>query len=296
MEVKSLSQLPDATIKKKIGQPNKIESTTDYARFTFKKGNRPVRLRVVSLITAIQKHNQLSDYPILVSERQDGKLEIADGQHRFEAAKALKVPIFFIRSRQQITIEQIAAANQLQKSWSMYDWLESWIGRGNEEYRTLKQFIDTFRLPVSVGVEIIGRSYGGNANENFKEGRFKVENLKFGQTVAHVLGTLRGHVPVADLRLVRAIVRVLKLKGISIDRLIKKLVAHSSMFERQATWMKYVEMIERVYNKNANTGDRLSMVFEVDQMEREKRSNKVSNGNLTRSKNKREKEQQQAAA
>src|SRR5262245_19806840 len=118
MEVKSLENLPDS-IKKKIGQPNKIESTTNYERFVFKKGNRPVRGRVVTLINAIQNHNQLAEYPILVSERQDGKFEIADGQHRFEAARALKVPISFIRSRHQISIEMIAAANQLQKSWSM---------------------------------------------------------------------------------------------------------------------------------------------------------------------------------
>lgn len=281
-EIKSLSHLPADSIKKRIGQPSKIHSTTQYGAFVFKKGNRPVRGRVVSLIAAIEKHNQLAEYPILVSERQDGKLEIADGQHRFEAAKALKVPIFYIVSRQQITIEQIAAANQLQQSWSMYDWLESWIGRGNEEYRTLKQFCDTFRLPVSVGVEVIGRSYGGNMNEAFKHGKFKITDLPFGQTVGHVLGALRGHIPVADLRLVRAIVRVLKVQGVSIDRLIKKLVAHSAMFERQASWMKYVEMIERCYNRNVALDERLSVVFAVDQNERAKRSETVAKGNKNR--------------
>lgn len=291
MEVKSLQNLPDS-IKKKIGQPSKIESTTRYDRFIFKKGNRPVRKRVVSLISAIEQHNQLAEYPILVSERNDGKLEIADGQHRYEAARALKVPIFFIRSRHPITIEQIAAANQLQKSWSLADWMESWIGRGNEEYRTLKEFSDTFRLPITVGLEIIGRTYGGNSCDSFKQGNFKVTDLAFGQTVGHVLGALRGHLPVADLRLVRAIVRVLRVRNISIDRLVKKLVSHSSMFERQATWMKYVELIERLYNKNVQTGDRLSLVFEVDQNERLKKSETIAKGNRSR----KVKEQERKAA
>jgi hypothetical protein len=283
MEIKSLDEIPES-IKRKVGQPNKIESTKQYDRFVFKRGNRPVRRRVVSLITAIEKHNQLAEYPILVSEREDGKLEIGDGQHRFEAAKALKVPIFYIKSRQALSIEQIAAANQLQKSWSLADWLESWIGRGNQQYQTLKEFGDTFRLPLTVSMEILGRSYGGNQNEVFKQGKFKIENLAFAQTVAHVLGALRGHLPVSDLRLVRALIRVLKIRTISIDRLIKKLVAHASMFERQATWMKYVELIERLYNKNVHTSDRLSVVFEVDQLERQKRSDKARKGNETRRK------------
>lgn len=281
MEVKTLQDLPES-IKKKVGQPNKLESTRNYDRFVFKKGNRPVRGRVVSLIKAIHKHNQLAEYPILVSERDDGKLEIADGQHRFEAARALKVPIFFLKSRQPITIEMIASANQLQQSWNMYDWMESWVARGNEDYRQLKQFTDTFRLPVSVGIEILGRSYGGSMNDIFKGGRFKVVDLAFGQTVAHTLGALKPHLPVADLRLVRALIRVLKVKKVSIDRLIKKLVAHCSMFERQATWMKYVELIERIYNKNVHLEERLSIVFEVDQLERAKRSDTVAKGNKSR--------------
>lgn len=290
-EVKSLQELPAESIKKKIGQPNPIQSTRQYDRFVFKRGNRPIRKRVITLIAAIEKHNQLQEYPILVSERNDGKLEIADGQHRFEAAKALKVPIFYIRSRQQITIEQIAAANQLQHSWSMKDWLDSWIARGNEEYRRLKEFSDTFRLPVTVAVEIIGRPYGGNAAEQFKLGKFKVVDMQFGQTVAHTISALRGHLPTSDLRLVRAIIRVLRVKNISIDRLIKKLVAHASMFERQATWMKYVELIERLYNKNVHFEDRLSVVFEVDQSERLRRSDKVSRGNKAR----KQQEEQKAA-
>jgi ParB/Sulfiredoxin domain len=280
--VKSLQELPES-FKTKIGQPNRVESTKQYDRFVFKRGNRPVRKRVISLIAAIEKHNQLAEYPILVSERNDGKLEIADGQHRFEAARALKVPIFFIRSRQQITIEQIAAANQLQKQWSMADWMESWAARGYEDYGKLKGFCENFRLPITVGMEVIGRSYGGNANDAFKSGKFKVENLAFGQLVAHTLGALRSHVPTSDLRLVRAIVKVLKIPEISIDRLVKKLVAHSGMFERQATWVKYVEMIEACYNKHVQTHERASIVFTVDQMERKKRSAKVSKSNLARS-------------
>jgi hypothetical protein len=138
MEIKSLNQLPDETIRRRTGQPSKVESTKDYDRFVFKRGNRPVRRRVVNLMLAIEKHNQLTEYPILVSERADGKLEIADGQHRFEAAKALKVPVFYIKSRQPLTIEQIANANQLQKGWSPYDWLDSWIARGNQEYQDLE--------------------------------------------------------------------------------------------------------------------------------------------------------------
>ena len=284
-EIKSLK---DPRLLRRVGRPCPVESSMNYDRFVFKKGNRPVRGRVINLIAAIEKKNQLSIYPITVSELGDGKLEIADGQHRFEAARALKVPIFFIRSRQPITIEEIASANQQQKSWNMADWMESWIARGNKDYQVLKEFCDTFRLPITVSMEIIGRTYGGEQNTSFKSGKFQVSNLQFGQTVGHTLGALRGHVPVADLRLVRAIVKVLKVEGVSIDRLIKKLVSHASMFERQGTWMKYVELIEKLYNSHVSTQDRLSLVFAVDQMDRQKRSKGVSNGNKTKAKQRQE--------
>src|SRR5262245_61365749 len=159
-------------------QPNKIESTNNYEKFVFKTGTRPVRGRVNRLIEAMNKHNELQDYPILVSSI-NGHLEIADGQHRFVAAKALDLPIFYIRSRQEMSIEEIAAANALQKSWNMYDWMESWIGRGNEEYQKLKKFCETFQLPVTVGMEILGRTYSGAHSKAFRGGKFSVHNLRF---------------------------------------------------------------------------------------------------------------------
>ena len=122
----------------------------------------------------------------------------------------------------------------------------------------------------------------------FRKGEFKAQDMRFAQVVGHVLGALRGHVPVADLRLVRALIRVLRIKGVNIDRLIKKLCHHASMFERQATWVKYVEMIERIYNRNVTTSERLSVVFEVDKAERAKRAESAHKAHRTKAKKRNE--------
>jgi hypothetical protein len=266
---------------KQTMQPNKIESTTNYDKFILKTGNRPVRNRVATLMAAMKNHNQLQEYPILVSG-VNGHLEIADGQHRFTAAKALGLPIFYIRSREPVSIEQIAAANDIQKSWSLKDWLESWVARDGKDYLVLKRFCETFKLPVSVGLEVIGPAWGGSQLRIFKDGAFKVKDLKFGQLVGHVIGALRGHLPKSDLRLIRALVKVLRVPGVNMDRLIKKISKRGSAFPPQATWMKYVELIEEIYNERVGLNQRLSLVFQVDKMERIRRSEHSKKANQTR--------------
>jgi hypothetical protein len=162
--------------------------------------------------------------------------------------------------------------------------MDSWIGRGTDgaEYRKLKQFCETFRVPVTVAMELLGNAYSGEQMVAFRAGKFKCSDMQFAQMVGHVLGALRGHIPVADLRLVRALIKVLRLPEINIDRLIKKIAAHSSMFERQSTWLKYVEMLESIYNKKVRVSERLSITFEVDKMERKRRSEVVSRGNKSK--------------
>ena len=66
-------------------------------------------------------------------------------------------------------------------------------------------------------------------------------------------------------------------------------IVHASMFERQVTWMKYVEMIEKIYNKHVHTHERVSVVFEVDQMERQRRSHTAVKSNATRRERREEK-------
>jgi len=68
----------------------KIFYTTDYSKFNTLAGNRQVNIAHVKKLESSFDEEYLIS-PILVNE----KFQIIDGQHRFEAAKNLKLPIYY---------------------------------------------------------------------------------------------------------------------------------------------------------------------------------------------------------
>ena len=76
---------------------NQVNSTNDYLKFKTLKGNRNVnKLHVRRLKESFKEAYLLS--PIIVNQN----FEIIDGQHRFEAAKSMELPINFIICNFQI--------------------------------------------------------------------------------------------------------------------------------------------------------------------------------------------------
>lgn len=74
---------------------NRIYVTTDYSAFVKDADNREVRLMTRKrLLDSMKKYGCMSEFPIVVTECRDtGKLIIKDGQHRFESAKRLGLPV-----------------------------------------------------------------------------------------------------------------------------------------------------------------------------------------------------------
>ncbi|MEK6878376.1 MAG: ParB/Srx family N-terminal domain-containing protein, partial [Nanoarchaeota archaeon] len=71
----------------------KIEKTTDYKMFKKLKGNRNIyKPHLNGLIQSIQEENLLQYNPITINS----DMEIVDGQHRLEAAKILKLDIYYL--------------------------------------------------------------------------------------------------------------------------------------------------------------------------------------------------------
>ena len=72
-----------------------VSTTTNYSRFSFAPGNRPVPERLTELAHSVDEINLLSYFPIVVC-RYQGKLYILDGQHRFTLCRDRKIPVTFI--------------------------------------------------------------------------------------------------------------------------------------------------------------------------------------------------------
>ena len=96
-----------------------MNQTTDYSLFKDVSSNRDVdRKHVKKLVNSIREKNLLEVNPIIVNE----KLEVLDGQHRLEAAKQLKVPIYYVISS-DVTHNDISRLNSNKKNWLLMDYI-----------------------------------------------------------------------------------------------------------------------------------------------------------------------------
>jgi hypothetical protein len=247
---------------------NKVLSTTNYSRFKFMDGNRPVNHRVKKLIKSIKRKNMLAQYPIVCTKNGDGRLYICDGQHRYTAAMELKLPIFYIETK-GVTIEDVACTNSAQAKWTPRDFIQSFATLGNQDYVTLQEFIDEFGLPPSTSAALLCGSLGGGGDSSefgIADGSFKVKDAAFARRVAAALLSLHSFPSYKDRGFVIAIARLMQTRQFQFARFTSKLEHQSTKLVKCATWIQYVEIIEDIYNWKTRADDMVPLVINVKKL------------------------------
>lgn len=245
---------------------SKIQSTTNYSRFQFMDGNRPINNgRVKKLIRSIKRKNLLQSFPIVCQKNGTG-LYVMDGQHRLTAAEQLKLPIFFVEAK-NLEISDMAATNSAQKGWNSRDFVSSFADRGNPHYIKLRNFMDEHGMTVSNAANILSghwRESGGSCHTKIVTGTFQVSNEEFANRVASAVRAVAVHFPPAkDRGFVIALARLLPVKGFAITRFVQKLEHQSSKLVKCASWLQYVELIEEIYNWKCRADDIVALSIEV---------------------------------
>lgn len=112
-------------------QPYNIRSTKNYRAFNRIEGNRTVRpTHVKKLQEAIKLDPSTIQYnPILVNER----MEIIDGQHRFEAIRNLELTVYYVQVR-GLKLEDVQKFNSVAKQWQPVDYAKAFSELGNLNY------------------------------------------------------------------------------------------------------------------------------------------------------------------
>lgn len=126
---------------------NLVKSSITYDRFKLLPGNRDMTPgHIKRLMRAIQEHPEILEaQPILVNE----KMQIIDGQHRFEAAKGLGLPIYYVVVP-GIGIEVARSLNVMQRKWEPIDFARSYAASGNENYRIYIKIREQYNLPHNI--------------------------------------------------------------------------------------------------------------------------------------------------
>lgn len=222
-----------------------IYSSTDYSEFVKDHANRTVRSNP-RLRDSMRKYGWLDAFPMLVVMR-NGKKVIKDGQHRNDIAQTLKIPIkYVILEEDGIQASEISVG----LSWSLSDYVNSFIERGHEQYKRLKSFKDETGLSIGTCADLLyGKCSTAGAGSVVKSGNFKVKNEPQARAVVSVINAAEKTVKWArSQRFVSAITYAVIHAGIDVGVLCDRIRSQPGRLVLQPTTMDFISMIEDIYN------------------------------------------------
>jgi hypothetical protein len=239
-----------------------VLSTTDYSIFKLNESNRSVKQKFVeTLKKSISDNNLLRFRPIVV----DTYMNVLDGQHRLEAAKQLKIPIYY-QIQPQLGIKDIIAINT-QLNWRMEDFFNFFCKEAYPEYLKLKKFMDTYHYTLSEGLAILNlspKNGSGLHNSIFKQGKFvfpsdeipeiqeKIESIeKIKSYLKRHSKTMKLHV--TQPLFIKALIAFFACRSMDPEIFFKKLQYNLDLMRPCRTLALYVELFRDIYNwKNKN--------------------------------------------
>lgn len=242
---------------------NQVFATTDYKKFRILKGNRSVnKLHVRRLKESFKESYLLS--PIIVNEN----LEIIDGQHRFEAAKEMNLPVHFIIC-EDYSLKEVQLLNTNMKNWKKEDYLNAFCDLGYPEYLKFRQFMNEYPdFAISSAETILTDSLSGGykntrskdlvnvINKNgsysikyFQEGDLVIPDYKKSTENAEKILMIKPYYDGFNRSVfVRAMVGIFKVEDYSHSKFLERLKANPSVLQHCSNVTQYKLLIEDIYN------------------------------------------------
>ena len=246
--------------------------TKDWKSLQFLEDNRDIDDGAVKrLAESIKKFGQLQ--PIVINE----KWEVIEGQHRVRACKLLGIPVLYVIS-EGATIKEVILMNNIQRGWLNKDYLKCFCHlnhKSHDEYRKMKTFFEDYGLNFSVSINLLAGGFtytgGGKANTAFKDGNFKIKDLKKAERYASQLKRLKGSIPmlVKIGKFCMAWVRVQNMispnsEGTwSIITGVKQMEKNIDVFKACRNQDSWDEAVIAAYNKGLNQKNKIKITKEI---------------------------------
>lgn len=230
-----------------------IKVSSDYNRFYYDQHNRPLdttKAKFKKLKASIKEYGWLDGFPMMV--KQDGqKLVILDGQHRFESARQLGIPVKYVIEK-NIDPRIIAKINEPQSAWTVDDYISSYISYGNEHYKYIKEMQHLTGFPI---IMVAGMLHGeiassGNAASKVKSGSFVVKDYTHILEVDSCCSALEnGGCAFSRLRsIISTISRLLRSEVVSKEKLENACLKYGSMITRTSKEDIILLELEKILN------------------------------------------------
>lgn len=223
----------------------KIETTDNYQKFKRIKGNRKInKAHVNKLTTAISEDPQILEYnPIVVNE----KWEIIDGQHRFEAIKRLRLPVYYTQVP-GLTLTNVQNLNSNSKVWSPKDYAVAYVEHGNVNYKRYLDHKNKYGLNHESTIAYVGIGHP-NTPFGFKRGKFKAGRPEDVDLYTKLLLDLEDYVPHWKARTTsKAFLKIATHSHYDHTRMIEKLKKKGSQMEMRSQLLDAMRDFEAVFN------------------------------------------------
>jgi len=228
-----------------------IQQTTDYDQFDTIIANREVdQSHVNQLIRSIRQNDLLHINPIIVNKNK----EVIDGQHRLEAAKQLKKPIYFIQD-DKVDRRHIANLNTNQKNWSLIDYVNYYCVEKVQEFLDLSRLIRKYPFaPISTLITITSSDGSRNMIE-FRNGKLDLKNYKDAVKILDHINKIRnlGIEEAYDRNFILAIWKCWNSGEYDPLVFLDKVADNRSGIFKCAKTIQYIQLIETVYNRYSHT-------------------------------------------
>jgi hypothetical protein len=235
----------------------KVYTTTDYQLFNRIKGNRDLnQLKIKKMIKDIKGgEDLLPDFPILVTNG-GSKMNVVDGQHRLEAAKQTKRPIYFIIRKEEMALHKMARFNSLQEKWKPKDFINCYIEKGISDYSKLSDFVEMYGVPISVALNLLFYGVTGgdsgakdDITEMFRRGEFKCKHWKQAVDIIEECKRFGAFGGWNSRPFIVAISKILAADTCDFDELVTKFNEDPRQLQHQSNTKAYLTNLEQIYNK-----------------------------------------------
>jgi hypothetical protein len=226
----------------------KIFQTKNYDQFKYRADNRPVDAsNVHKLVKSFEVMGQ--KIPIKV----DSSMNVLDGQHRLKACVQLKIPVIFIIDDEDMTTSEIAQLQATTKKWTYEDYAHSFANDENlVDYRLYNNFCSVYsEFPHSTAILMLGnqRTAGGNADQVFKSGKFKIKSFAKAKHIAETLRKMSIYYKNYNRKgFVSSIIVMMNHKDYSEERLFRKLPKRCKEIHDFSKTEDYLDTLQDIYN------------------------------------------------
>ena len=231
--MKNLSRCEDVTM---------IYKTFNYDMFKYIGGNRLINKLNYKKLSESMKEKQLV-IPILVND----KMEIIDGQHRYQSCRELGMPVYFYIA-EGYNLSDVKRANLVNRVWNKNDYLHSYMEEMNQNYIDFYNIKETYKVNINDVLKVFALTQDiglKDLSQDFDSGRFISEGKEIVTNFFDSLNDFKLFDKYRSTQFVGAFIKLYFNPGYDHKKMKEKLTKRGYLVKRKGSIAEYLQMLTK---------------------------------------------------